>query len=282
MTFGVKAEARINYSSESNLNDEKLISNIDISLTGYQIDEDGDFHFYDNGRPLISEYNSKGIYFNSNGKMENSAYRHKDVNEALSEAFVNKQPVKIEGIEQLRCFYDYFTVNYSFDLCNNEMVLNRELDKNESYTVYLGREKVNRQTTYNTIKERFGNLSATTNSSNIEKQLKEKLLSLRYDAAVYKTDLGDSITLNKVACWQCGKIIQTLLKDVNIESELLVVEVDGSVSLRHVLVRFKENEKWIYIDPTIIYQGLITPSVVSYEYVLKHYTPVVNITIIKV
>ena len=268
----MEAEAKFTYGSE--------FSNENSGFSGYQIDNNGDFHFYNNGTPLRDEYNDKEIYFDTTGKMENPAYRHKKVNEDLSEALENKQLIEIQGVECLRSLYDYYTVNYGFDVCNNNMLM---ISKDgENYSVHSGDKAINRKLTYNSIKARFGNLKSTTNSSNIEKQLKEKLSGFKYSTSVYRTSVVDTIKLNKIACWQCGKIITTLLEDINIECELLVVEINKTAGLRHVLVRFRENNKWVYLDPTVVVNGVLSPEIISYEYVLKHYTPAVNVVIFKV
>lgn len=238
---------------------------------GYLYGENGDIYYQpSNSDSIIVDDNINLVYFDKIGRMSNYA---SDPHNNYLDDFIELEDngsVLLHDVTEadVEHFIEIYMINYR--LFNQQLTYHDEPQGNGDRLVSL---KYPLKKTSSDIKEiilsKFIPLKGNSDYEKIV-DMCDQLRSISYDIDYINEDFETCLENNKGVCWHYAKIGKVLLEDAGIYAEVLPCRSSYNNN-KHVILRCKIDDSWIYCDPTDITNASYLKAIIPYSNLVKDY-----------
>ncbi len=245
---------------------------------GWNCDLRGNLYYVDGKEGIIRDgTNSDGLYFNSDGIYISPSYDPDGTKKELAEKFSEGERVTFETESDLADFWDYWDLqemlNANTDSCK------RTTNADGTYSLKIPDEKsycYDKIALKDKIVEKFESgpwAEAKLTGENVS----DKVLTacgliwskLSYDLNYSNVSMENALDDGRGVCWHYARAAKVLLEDAGIYTETMAVTTnllssDKTSGNLHMIIRCWDGEKWIYSDPTIMWDNIPYKDFVKY------------------
>lgn len=248
-----------------------------IIYNGWSFDINGDLYYTANisdGILRDTKYNT--VYFDNTGKFINPA---KDINNKFVDKLYEYESghnVTFENIQESMEFMQVYWLDYSLNW--GAFNYNMHRHPNGEITITMPDEYMyNRQELENNIINTFGLLKSETAHEKIVEAV-EKIKCMNYVREYKFYGLDKAVNDKSGACWQLCKIIEYLLEQSGVETEIIYGQMAINQNIvdtnsAHTWLRSKVDNRWVYYDPTMILLGNDSYIDINYTTICNRYIP---------
>ena len=238
--------------------------------TGKFFDENGEI--YDTGSSssfyiIRGNYNKAGEYFDNDGKMVNLSNLNADIYYSYAMDLENGKKLSFPNKQEYNDFLEYYKTQYRVESKSVPSSTKFHQEDDSVTLELLMPEPSTREMAVNDIIKEFGSISGNDIYDKILNAC-NKVKDIKSNNQSDYLKMSDAIENKSGSPWHICKIVSILLDDSDVYNEIVHGTFNGA---DHYWIRCKDNEKWIYVDPTFYLTGYISFLNIDYNSYISSY-----------